>query len=370
MKAVYSLPILIIIRLGCLLSLIFFVLLLSSCRQNKKEDISIVWDGKQASAILVPKSLLHHTDSIPQLLQIRLKGKKVAVLGAYEVTSDYVLFKPVIPLSRGLSYEIFFKNDFIGAVAIPLANAAEAARIIAVFPSTDTVPENLLKVYFQFSAPMREGEALQHIHLLDQQGDTLSGTFLNLQPELWNKERTVLTLWLDPGRIKRELIPNQQLGNPIQSGKRYTLTVSNLWRDAQGLPLQQSYSKNFFVASRDSLSPEPEQWKLGLPKAGTIDPLVLTAGEPLDYFLLQETIRIINEKGNALAGKIKVMQHERAFHFIPAHPWQPGRYRMQVASYLEDLAGNNLQRLFDRDITAQQERAGRAFAEKQFAIRN
>ena len=44
-----------------------------------------------------------------------------------------------------------------------------------------------------------------------------AGTFLDLQPELWNAEGTVLTLWLDPGRIKRDLIPNKELGIPLKA---------------------------------------------------------------------------------------------------------------------------------------------------------
>ena len=38
----------------------------------------------------------------------------------------------------------------------------------------------------------------------------MKSIFLELENELWNPEHTQLTLWLDPGRIKRDLIPNQR----------------------------------------------------------------------------------------------------------------------------------------------------------------
>ena len=77
------------------------------------------------------------------------------------------------------------------------------------------MPENLLKIYLRFSHPMREGQSDKYISLIKNGKDTLPDVFLNLQPELWNEDRTVLTVWLDPGRIKRDLQPNLKLGNPL-----------------------------------------------------------------------------------------------------------------------------------------------------------
>ena len=61
-----------------------------------------------------------------------------------------------------------------------------------------------------FSQPMQEGVSAEHICLVKGEKDTLKNVFLDLQPELWNHDRTMLTLWLDPGRIKRDLQPNRQ----------------------------------------------------------------------------------------------------------------------------------------------------------------
>ena len=65
---------------------------------------------------------------------------------------------------------------------------------------------------------MQEGQALENITVIKNGKDTIPSIFLDLQPELWNKERTILTLWLDPGRIKRDLQPNKKLGLPLELG--------------------------------------------------------------------------------------------------------------------------------------------------------
>ena len=357
------------IRLGSLLSLIFFVLFFpSACRTDKKEGISIEWKNNQAIGIAVPVSLLEKKDSIEQLLHVRVENNESDMLGNYKVANEAISFQPLVPLSRGLSYEIFYRNKLIGKINVPPADVANAPKLVAVYPSTDTVPENLLKMYFQFSVPMREGEALKHIFLLDEHKDTLPGTFLDLQPELWNKERTVLTLWLDPGRIKRDLIPNEKMGNPLQRGRHYTLVVSQQWKDVQGLLLQNSFQRGLFVRERDDTLPQPQLWQLQLPAASTTMPLVIDLPEPLDYFLLKETISIRDEKNNTVPGTIRIKNKERSFDFIPSQAWKAGLYKLQVASYLEDLAGNNLVRPFDRDITKQKEKKESNFFEREFRI--
>ncbi len=158
------------------------------------------------------------------------------------------------------------------------------------------------------------------------------------------------------------------MGNPLHKGQQYTLSISNGWKDLQGLPLHQSYSKKFIVVGRDSTSPEPELWMLHLPEEGTDQPLRVSFKEPLDYFLISETISIVDEKGTHIPGKIKVINHETGFDFFPYKQWQPGRYRLQAASQLEDLAGNNLNKLFDRDIQLKQSNTDKEFAEKEFII--
>lgn len=359
------------IRLGGPLSLIFFVLLcMTACRQKDYKKVRIGWTNKEANFIIIPTSLLdkEETDSLKSYLQVRLKNSQASMLGAFQNKDGLILFQPPIPLTRGLDYEIFFRNKLIGNVHIPLDSSAKAPDLLAVYPTSDTLPANLLKLYFQFSEPMRQGEALRHIKLLNNNNDTLPGIFLDLQPELWNKERTVLTVWLDPGRIKRGLLPNQKMGNPLQAGQLYTLLILDQWKDAKGLPLQHAFKRSFIVGPRDSSSPQIELWTMKLPERGTLQPLKIFLGESLDYFLLNETIRIFDEKGQIVEGNILISGNETSFSFRPVKRWLPGHYSMQVAPQLEDLAGNNLERLFDRDMLTPQVLHSRNTTERGFVI--
>ena len=352
MTAHYKLMIAKEIRLSFRLILIFFALYASpSCKRPDHHAVVILWKDNKAHAISVSGALGvdDRRDSVRQALKVHLKNNEHAILGDYQVTADNIIFTPVIAFTPGKEYEVFYQNKLLKKFSIPNPDSANAARLLSIYPSCDTVPENVLKLYLSFSAPMREGEALKHISLLNEQGDTLKDIFLDLQPELWNPERNVLTLWFDPGRIKRDLIPNLRLGNPLKKGEEYTLIVSTNWKDVQGLPLHNNYTRKFIVASRDSISPDPSLWLLQLPVAGSQSPLKINFKESLDYFLLQEVISIVDDKKNVVAGTLRVTGKEQGLEFQPTQKWRAGLYQLRTASHLEDLAGNNLERLFEHD---------------------
>lgn len=348
------------ISLRNLCKLILFCLTtLVGCSQRQetsKAAISILWKEGQATGFSIPLSLFKNIskEEIAKLVKIRLakSGTKTAILGEYNIKKDTLVFEPLIPFTRGLRYQIVVNDHLISDIEIP--KSTNAPTLLGIYPTQDTLPENLLKFYFVFAQPMVEGSSLNYIKLLSAKGDTLPHTFLNLQPELWNVERTVLTLWLDPGRIKRDLQPNKRLGNPLTQGSHYKLVVSKQWSDAQGATLTQNYVKDFVVVERDILSPKTDDWKLKIPKKETTQPLEVDLKEALDYILLQNAIQVVNEKGNKIEGSIKVNPKEQSFQFTPIIPWSIGSYRLQIEARLEDLAGNNLNRLFDRDVTNHQ----------------
>jgi hypothetical protein len=263
----------------------------------------------------------------------------------------------LIPLTPGLSYHILENNQLIGQVIVPLNPNEKAPELVAIYPLLDTLPENLLKLYVHFSKPMRSGESLQFIHLLDKKQDTLRNVFLNLQPELWDTSSTVLTLWLDPGRIKRGLTLNRALGNPLKMNETYHLVVSADWKGQNGLNLTQTYRKTFVAGKRDELAPDLKQWELQVPKTSTTAPLGIKIRETLDHYLLLESIDIVDQNNSLVKGEIRLGKKDDQVVFFPVKPWKAQRYRLQVDARLEDLAGNNLNRVFDRDITKSKSRA-------------
>ena len=202
---------------------------------------------------------------------------------------------------------------------------------------------------------MSVGNSYQHLQWGNAQGDTLILPFLELEPELWNEDRTRLTLWLDPGRVKRDLVPNQLLGAPLVAGKEYTLVVDKNWKDIHGNPLARDFLLSIRVGEADRERPKPEAWKLIQPKAGSKEALVLQFGEALDYALLQRAITVWNQEDQQIKGQIQIGSKQATWHFHPNHPWQTGDYKIMIDSTLEDLAGNNLNRNFDVDLQAQEQ---------------
>jgi len=347
----------IVIRLCHVRNLIFFVLIaLSSCSNNEKstEGVSLQWQSDRAVSLTIPISLLQDfsSDSVQQLLEVRIHQSDTIgnpIFGTPHVERDAIQFEPLIPFTRGLTYSVFYRNTSIGKIEVPLADQANASSVLAVYPTQDTVPENLLKLYSNFSKPMREGESLQHVHVLKNGKDTMN-VFLVLQPELWSPNSTLLTLWLDPGRIKRDLIPNKTLGIPIEKGNHYTLIISKNWLDKQGLNLQKDFTHSFFVTSRDSISPEPSNWIVKAPNENSIEPLEIDFNESLDYGLLEEVFQVLDEKGTSVRGVWVIGKEENTIQFVPEVSWTVGNYMVRVESILEDISGNNLNRPFDRDM--------------------
>jgi len=362
------------IRLYIAYNLIFFFLSLAfSCRQSAEKKIRIRWNGEKADGIFIPKSLTGDVpaDSIANIVSVQRNrnGQDNAILGNFSTDSDLILFEPLIPFTPGMQYKIFARKKPVGLIEIPMPDASGAPSVTSIFPSADTLPDNLLKVYIQFSKPMREGKSAENIALIKHNNDTVSGAFLDLQPELWNQDRTRLTLWLDPGRIKRDLQPNKLLGAPLRKNSDYRIVISRNWQDEQGARLSKEYSKKFITSGRDSLSPDPELWKIKLPAPATNQPVAFQFNEPIDYSLLNECLSIRTSDGKSVSGRWEILNQERGCHFIPDDSWSSGHYLLFIETRLEDLAGNNINRLFDRDITVKAINKSSDFTKIKFQIK-
>ena len=225
---------------------------------------------------------------------------------------------------------------------------APSTVVREVYPTGDVVPMNLLRMYVQFSAPMSDGHSYDFVKLfagdslVEEPFFTAGGTV-----ELWDPERTRLTVLFDPGRIKRDLKPHEEMGLPLRTGKRYRLVIDSAWPDAQGRPLVRSYAKEFRVGAQDRALVRTTDWRLTRPRVGMNDSLVLTFPEPLDRALLMRLLTVHDSAGRPIAGDIVVSDRETRWAFVPREPWRSGPYALHVDTELEDLAGNNLRKLFD-----------------------
>ena len=335
----------------------FFLLAILSACDSHHDKIALAWDkDHHATGILIPSYLMQVQAGVPieSSLKVTLADSNQNILGNLSEDGDAILFTPVIPLTPGLTYKIIQAGKLIGEIKVPVRNSKDAPQIVAIYPQGDTLPENALKLYLEFSHPMLTGNAIDHITLLDGK-DTLRDVFLDLQPELWDTTGKVLTLWLDPGRIKRGLVLNRERGNPLKSADKYRLIISSKWKDSRGLNLQE-YSKEFVAGARDDKQPDINKWQLNPPLSGTFKPLIIKLNEPLDHYLLQESITILNARGVPVQGTASVSNNDSIWEFTPTQPWLASKYTLRVNGRLEDLAGNNLNKVFDRDVTKEVKR--------------
>ena len=75
--------------------------------------------------------------------------------------------------------------------------------VTAVYPSAQVLPENLLRFYIHFSAPMSRGEAYRHVRLLDAAGKAVDLPFLELDQELWDPDGKRFTGFMYHERWRR-----------------------------------------------------------------------------------------------------------------------------------------------------------------------
>jgi hypothetical protein len=310
---------------------------------------------------------------------VRAPGSRKAELppvwGTYRIDGDIIRFEPRFPLEPGMTYRAEFDparlNDLTkaltrtdgGAVGRPPSRtklsadysplqrvARSTTRVVSVWPSRELVPENLLRIYISFSAPMSRGEAYRRIKLIDSStGKPVDAPFLELDEELWSRDGTRFTLLFDPGRIKRGLRPREEVGPILQDGKSYSLMIEPDWPDAMGNSLVSPFRKNLRVGQPDETSPDPKNWKISAPRANTREPLEVRFPESLDRALLDRLISVQDAMARGVPGQISVGESETLWRFIPLDPWKVGDYSLQIGTELEDLAGNSVARPFEVD---------------------
>jgi hypothetical protein len=306
---------------------------------------------------------------------------QLPVAGTYAVTRDAIVFTPMFGFDPGRHYRVAFDlarlPSFQNASAaprglvdtkevwLPKAEVAPSTLVGHVYPTGDVVPENQLRLYIHFSAPMGLKGGLDYITLLDDQGHTVKDPFLPLDTEFWNGDRTRFTVFFDPGRVKRGILPNKEMGRSLTEGRPYTLVVSREWRDGQGLPLTEDFRRVFKVGPPDEKPLDQRTWRLDAPRVGTRDPLTATFPEPLDHGLLVRALGVLSATGAAVDGETRIEPGETRWTFTPRQSWKAGDYRLRVLTILEDLAGNRIGRAFEVD---QFERADRSAEPEEVAI--
>ncbi|HTX27615.1 MAG TPA: hypothetical protein VME19_11410 [Streptosporangiaceae bacterium] len=275
-----------------------------------------------------------------------------AMAGRLVRDGDDLCFVPRFPFVDGTSYTIALDGVAAAVLTRPRPEHPATTRVLAIYPTAAQVPRNLLRCYIWFSAPMSEGHAARHVRLVDDaSGEPMAGALLATEGELWSAHRRRLTVLLDPARIKRGLATQRDAGYPLQRGRPFRLVVDGGFRDALGRPLASAAERRYAVGDDERRHVGPGTWAVAAPPAGTREPLEVTFGRPLDAGLLAWCLRVTGPGGPRVAGLPEPGPEERSWRLTPREPWSPGGHQLVVDPVLEDLAGNSVSRVFDRDVT-------------------
>jgi hypothetical protein len=293
------------------------------------------------------------------IFRVAVADDAPAMLGAYALDGDIVRFTPAFPLDAGRQYQASFDPSRIPGrpAAAPIVRATlgrpaevrEPTTVVThVYPSGDEIPENVLRMYVEFSAPMGRKSGVEHITLLNHDGREIPGAVLPLDYEFWSPDHRRFTVFFDPGRVKQGILPNREMGRAFTPGQTVTLAIRREWLDEHGQPLKEDYRRTFRVREADEAPLDPARWTVAAPPRAGRAPLTVTFPEPLDHGLLMRALGV-RRNGEPVEGNAEVDANETRWRFTPRDAWEPGGYQLLVLDILEDLAGNQIGRAFEVD---------------------
>jgi len=274
------------------------------------------------------------------------------LFGRYARAGEAIVFTPRFAPDPALRLRAHFRPAGAEPVTawfggVPQPPRAPTTRVVSLTPSAAVWPENLLRFYLTFSAPMRIGEAWSHIRMLDAAGRPMGGMFVEIDQELWDPKGQRLTVLLDPARIKRGLVDHINEGPPLAAGGRCTLEIDAYWRDAAGGLLAEPFAKTVTIGPPIRAALDPAAWRL-TPPAGPGEPLVVDVPRPLDAALATRAFSVRRD-GADVPCQVKLDREETRLLIWPQTPWTGGPHTLRADAVLEDICGNRIGRPFDID---------------------
>lgn len=283
------------------------------------------------------------------LSENQIQDKK-AVLGTVTCNTNFLIFTPLIPFQTNTPYTAVFKDIFF-EFSIRLAPNYKHLKVEEIYPNTTKLPANFLKWYIAFSKPINSTNIYNYISLVHTKTNTkVDRALLPLETPLLSDDGKLLTLWIEPGRQKRDLGPNIRMGEVLKKGESYILIIDKNLKDIDGIPMNVDFKHTFSVESSDRVRPDISKWRFMLPKANTKQPLIIDLNDVLDFGSLHDNLVVIDKNGQVVDGDFIIETNKSRVVFYVVKNWLKGGYVIRCKRVIEDISGNNLERLFDRAI--------------------
>lgn len=215
-------------------------------------------------------------------------------------------------------------------------------------PVVTSVPANALKFYVAFSQPMTEGGIYEHLKLEQKtEGSWLPVEGAFRESELWTPDLRRLTVWLHPGRQKDGVNLNEEEGPVLVAGRQYRLVLSGEATTQEGKHLNQDILLSFTATEPDHHQLTPQQWTL---QTATPRSVRLLFHKPLDWAMLASAFQV-----DGKPAEVQIDEDARAITVLTPAPWTSGKHVLDINPNLEDMAGNNLLRPFEVDVSGPSE---------------
>ena len=212
------------------------------------------------------------------------------------------------------------------------------------------LPENLLKLYLQFSAPMGRGDAYATSDLRAPRARTWTSRSWNwrgtLGPERDAFDRPVRPR---PDQDRAETARGARPGPP-RGARPIPWSSTRGWRDAEGRPLAVRFCKAFRAGPPDETPPDPSTWAIDAPGPGTSDPLTLTSPSRSTAPSSAACATIYDADGHVIPGGVAVEDGETALAIHAGSSLGRRGVSPLRGRDLEDLAGNSIGRVFEVDV--------------------
>jgi len=221
-----------------------------------------------------------------------------------------------------------------------------ALELKKIYPFSTSLPGNILRFHFLFDEPVLSGDAASALRFTTADGKELHQIFLESPTELWNQDRTLLTVYLNPARIKQPLSAFRKNGPHFLPGDQITLNIDQRFRNNEGKLISDSYTYSFTVEKPVRGRPSPRQWKISTPEAGSRAMLMINFPVSMDLFTLKYGLNLV-KGGQPMEGVIFQSRDGKAWGFRPDTPWQKVAYQIIVDRRIEDVCGNTLSGAFE-----------------------
>ncbi len=275
------------------------------------------------------------------------EDNKIPINGNSVLKNNRLYFTPDLPFISSAKY-VLVSDDSEHLFSLEPKNK-RLPCVSKIYPTSNILPENLLRIYIQFSEPMRTNNNLKLIKLYDENNQEIKGAIFNNVQELWDTSQKQLTLIFDPSRVKTGLIAHENLGRALEVNKTYYLKIEPL-KSVSGEIMPQTMYKRIKVSKADFNSPNIHHWKINPPKKYTNNALKIDFDQSIDMMSLYHRISVYDGNNNLVLGNLKIGDGEKTWSFFPEKPWKKHQYFIRINSRLSDPSGNNLNGLFDHKI--------------------